>query len=520
VGSLPLFLRQKTTRRIPSAPLLVWSAVRGSPSRYARFRAEFDSYNRGARLVIPRNVEGHMAEGVELGASPSPQADLHAGNPRPRRRPALIAIITVVIVIGATFSVYEVYQVTRPGASPYPPPPPGWVTFRTAWADVSGDFADLAQGPWTVAFAEGVAADAPWSPPISIFGVNPGCAKELSGISTLTYWNSSAYPYSDSPNVYSSGAAPLWTFVFNGTGTPAFVASWVAGQVVDNAVLEPTSPCIRFGDFYASPSLSIRPSGVADSDAIPAAVRATTLPPLNWYFPAPGFPQPPSPFFAAYFLSSSVLPAIDGNANRWNVDYGECGMEGQIGSNFTMAEFQFNSSDLEEPSESAVPLYPCFDSEYLLEMNRTTIVTPPSPSGVYLEWTLNWSFISSAVPPKWTASDLNTSLIQWEIGPPGIFMFPGWQPSAAVCGAENPGFANCMPPSQGWYVVLLNSNGSWLDSYPTVANGTAWSIPSVSLSLGDRIVFVGAAGNANGNLLWVHRAEEPAVFLEEESGSS
>jgi hypothetical protein len=96
-------------------------------------------------------------------------------------------------------------------------------------------------------YAEGVASDSPWSPPAVFWAEDPpglpnACVAQLSGISTLTFWNESAYPNSSSPTVSTSGAAPLWTFVLHGAATPTFVASWLAGRVIPNGALQASSP--------------------------------------------------------------------------------------------------------------------------------------------------------------------------------------------------------------------------------------------------------------------------------------
>ncbi len=442
-----------------------------------------------------------------------PSSGSPAGPSGPTARHALIAVVVTTLVVVATVSFYAVSEPPQPTTSQYPVAPHGWATFRTAWAGVATAFDGLAPGPWTIVFAEGLATDAPWSPPTSLPNafLDPACGAQLSGVSTLTFWNASAYPASNSSSVYSSGAAPLWTFVFSGADTPTFVASWVAGQVVVNAALGPTSPCMTSGEFVGTPSMDVQPSVDVDSNAIAAAVIAASQPGLpGASFPVP---TPPSPSFAAYFPGPVFLPEGGVNPGRWPVVYGECGMAGQFGSNFTIAYYSFNSVSAQGGLNMWSYGYPCFDTEYVVTENATVLGTPPSPNGTYLEWSLNWTFLTSAVPPIWTASELTTSLFRWAIGPPGVALFPGYQDSGALCNQTTPVIEDCTPPPHGWYVVLLDRNGTWLDSYPTIANGTSWSISGVPLAPGDRILFVGSAGNQNGNGLWIPSGGEPAVFL-------
>ncbi|MGP8074937.1 MAG: hypothetical protein ACLP74_08010 [Thermoplasmata archaeon] len=426
----------------------------------------------------------------------------------------MIVVVIIVIAASAAVSVYAWHVVTQSNPAGYPPPPAGWTTYHTAWSAVVNAFGGFASGAWTIVFVEGVAADAPWSPPADLWGgtspeIWDPCAAQLSGVSALTFWNSSAYPYSDSPDVFSSGAAPLWTFIFNGTGTPTFVATWLVGHVVINAALGSTSPCMLLSVFNSPPSEDAHPSTEVDSNVIAAA--AFTESQVQLPNPPPPVPSPGEEAFALYMPGPErLLPSTISGANQWTVSYGKCGMPGELGSTFTMGEYPFNGTT-GQGGEWLTSTIACYDTYYLLNMTSVPIPTPPSSSGVYREWNLNWSIFTSAVPATWSAADLTTSLLGWQLqssSPP----FSLQQSSSAVCGPADPGVANCTPPTQGWYAVLLNSNGSWLDSYPSVANGTAWTVPGVSLIPDDLVLFVSAAGVSTSASFQTAFGTEPTVF--------
>jgi hypothetical protein len=425
--------------------------------------------------------------------------------------------VIVAVVVAAGLGAFEVDQALRVSASPYPSPPSGWATFDTAWSDVSNGFAAFANGSWTVSFAEGVAADGPWSPPAALLGGtrptlwNP-CAAELSGISTLTFWNDSAYPSSDSPNVFSSGTAPLWTFVFNGTGTLTFVATWLSGHVILNAALYPESACHQLGVFHWNPWDAPQPSVELDSNAI-ATDAVQEGPEVGQFSPLLGgenpVPTPPAAGAALYFPGKEMLPSTVEGANLWTVAYVACGLPGELGTYAMLTGLQFNGTT-GAGGEWFTSKVPCYDSYYDLGTNRTTLLHPPNSSGVYREWKLNISFYSSAVPPTWSLGSLNTSLLQWQLQE---FATPNslTPPAATVCGPQNPGFANCTPPSRGWYAVLLGANGGWLDSYPSTANGTAWTVADVPITTGDAIAFVGAPGTLTSDVFETPFCGEPCV---------
>jgi hypothetical protein len=418
---------------------------------------------------------------------------------RGRHRRTIIAIVIVVIVVVAGVATYEAYEVTHTSGPAYPTPPAGWVTFRTAWSDVSQAFSGLASGPWSIYFAEGAAADGPWSPPAALWAAFPpafweGCFGTLSGVSTMTFWNSSLYPHSDSTNVFSSGAAPLWTFAFNGTGTSMFVASWLEGHVIVNAAAAPDSSCFNFFKFDIQQNSLVNPSRELDSNAI--ASEAAGL--ADSSFPSspgsPSVPQPSQKAFALYFPGQELFLPATTTGFQWTLAYGNCGLDGQLGSIFNFEAYLFNGTQTVNGFGIMTTEESCFDSYYLLNMSQVAVQAPPNASGRFAEWNLTWGFVSSAVPATWSESDLSTSMIHWQLKNWSTPPFANYPPTAAICGPTEPNVSACTPPTQGWYAVLLNQSGHWLDSYPSTQNGTAWTIPNVVLIPGDRILFVAAAG--------------------------
>ena len=460
-----------------------------------------------------------LGEAPESHPSRRPVAALSEGN-RGNRRRAAVALGLVVLVVTATLSVYEIYFVPSKGTREpsYPSPPTGWATFRTAWSSVAHAFEGFANGSWTVRFAEGAAADAPWSPPAVLWDqTNPpdwdACAGQLSGVSTLTFWNSSQYPFSTSSTTFSSGSAPLWTFIFNGTGTSTFVVSWLRGQVIINGDLGPASPCFSLGPpwngvFGSSGLGPVSPGSELDSNEIASAAIAEGPSAAQGHVDL--VPVPPTPAFALYFPGPQSVPITVNAPNTWVVSYGECGMAGQLGSSFTLTDYLFNATTGVGNQWFSTHLT-CSDAYYLLNMTRRPVLNPPSPSGVYREWNVTSSFLSSAIPPAWSPSDLSTSLLQWRVittGNTGTSI----PPAQAGCGTSSLNLSSCPAPSSGWYAVLLSTNGAWLDSYPTVANGTAWIVPGLQVADGDRMVLVGSAGLPSTATFQTVFDTEPTVY--------
>ena len=444
---------------------------------------------------------------VELG---NPEHPEDAGSSHRRRRSptsrriAVLSIAVVLIVIVATLAGYYALHGTSGSTSPYPSPPAGWSTFRSAWATVSSTFAALSAGSFTLLYAAGVASDSPWSPPAILWAEEDPtnwseCAAQLSGISTLTFWNESAYPSSKAATVFTSGAAPLWTFVFRGEDTPTIVATWLTGKVVLNGALEPSSPCFSLSGpieqvFTGFAGGSIDYSSYADSDVVAAkAVAAGALSPAA----SPGK-------VILYFAGPQNTPVTVYAGPSWVMDSAPCGWTAALGDSFEQTIYTFNSSSGQPTDFVANASWTCSDAYFELNMTNASI-SPPNSSGLYQDWSLSWSLLSSAVPTKWTVASLTTSMLLWHV----LGAFPS---APAVCTSPSPNLSSCAPPSSGWYAVLTSAEGAWLDSYPTSANGTQWTISDLSVVPGDRILFVGAPGFSLGETFRPYFDTEPTVF--------
>jgi hypothetical protein len=442
---------------------------------------------------------------------------------RPGHRRVLLGVVVAFVALAVAAAAITEYGSPAPSNGPPPPGgPTGWTTFHSAWNATAVAFASDGSGAWQIDFAEGAAADAPWSPPISLWDVyqpdtwNP-CAAQLSGISTLTYWNASDYPASRALDVFSSGTAPLWTFVFHRSGTPTYVASWVAGQVVTNAALAPTSPCLGL-DIFSNPGfLSVDPSTEVDSNTI--AVRAMEVSANSSSLPVgerPGsVPSPAAPAFALYFPGRELLPFFSETADTWTVAYGACGFAGELGRPYQLTGYSFNSTT-GSPGGYFFGNASCFDAYYSLGLAPAVVPNPP-PSGLYRGWSVNVSFFSSAVPAVWSAQRLTTAALQFRLAgfDPPYALIPA---VPARCGPDDPGLANCTAPTAGWYAVLLGRTGNWLDSFPSPSNASAWTVSAVPVVTGDEIVYAGALGIPTNSTFETPFGTEPTVSASEPLG--
>lgn len=410
---------------------------------------------------------------------------------RPRH---VVRTSLVVIVAALTASAGAAFYLERPfstAPAAYSVPPAGWATFDTAWNDVAESLAGFANGSWTISFAEGVAADEPWSPPASYYGtVWSSCETQLSGISTLTFWNASEYPASQSPDDFSSGSAPLWTFIFNGTGTQTFVVTWLLDKIILNGAVESGSPCFDTGLFtdYGRP---INPALWLDSSVIAGEVDQANAAALT----APSgtseaLPVPPAPGAALYFPGTQAFAGGWGGPPEWSFVYSTCGLEDRYGNS---AFFAYTpSATTRGPTAPMIAgTFPCYRTDYLVQLSATPGFQPQDRDGAYFEWEANVSFLTSAVPAMWNLTDLSTSLFGLSLTY-NSSLFGEEPPSiAAECGPGSTGLSSCPIPDSGWYGVLLSRNGTWLDSFPASPNGTRWTVTGVPLASQDVFALLG-----------------------------
>jgi hypothetical protein len=409
--------------------------------------------------------------------------------------PASRKIIALAIAAGAVLgSALVVYTSTLPQGHTIPPPSTEWATFDGSEPAVQRVVQALPGGPWNLTFAQGVAASGPWSTPatwISLAwdgGMNVtinNCLMGVEGISVISPWNNSLYPVVTSPNVFTSGSAPLWTYIFQGISGARVVASWYAGTVTLNDRLPAGSPCAQLFPLLQNSGTFVA-SRVVDSSI--AAQQALKL-------GGSAFLARTTPAIAVYVLGSPYLGWTGGPLHQWTIEYGTCGLQGSFGQRTSFYDYAVNLTT-GKPNLGGNGSGPCFRWLYDLHLQLIANQSYPGAAGYSWEWNESISFLTSQVPTKLQATSLTTDLFGLSLFTNGILPFTVPIPSAAaVCTPTHPGVANCTPPAHGWYGVLLGANGSWLDSFPSVANGSSWTVPgALVVPNGDRLLLVASPG--------------------------
>jgi hypothetical protein len=370
-----------------------------------------------------------------------------------------------------------------------PAPPPGWVTFSTAAQKIDPFTTGTPGGPWNISLAEGVAAAGPWSPTLSMWGLNASwaptiaaCQSLLSGPSVFTFWSASEYPEATGPAVFESGGAGLWTFAYlNATGA-ALVISVLDGKASLNGVVPAHSACASIGGPFRNQTAYLNPSNVSDPSGFAAS---------SYQWLGEGRSSPPSATSAFYILGNPAVPVAynaPGYNQEWSTYYGTCGAPGVNGQVTYDGAPQLDPKEPGYLDQVTVGNY-CYQSMDALLMGGKTLWS--SGGTFYASWPVNVLLDSSARPVVSTPAPLTTNLFSMSMmlnssDGPFSFQFNTAQPQCSV--GET--ISSCVSQPQSWYAVLLGPTGTVLDTFPSFAGSSAWTVANTTISTADQLVLV------------------------------
>lgn len=373
---------------------------------------------------------------------------------------------------------------------PPAPPPAGWVTFDTANQMIAPMVSHTPGGPWSISLAEGVAALGPWSPTLSMWGLNVSWAPEiaacqslLTGASLFTFWNASEYPSARGSGVFDSGAAGLWSFVYLNDSGAALVLSVFHGKAQLNGALPGGSACSEFGGPFRAPTSYLNPANVSDPSSFAStAYRAITT----------GLANGGGPSTAFYILGNPALPVsflAPGYNQEWSTFYGTCGIPGVDG------RVTYDSAP------QAIPGHPGLNEQVTVG-NYCYQNLDGITQGVkslwnfggtfYASWPISILLDSSARPAATSTPPLNTSDFHMEVmldsglGPFSV-QYTSGQPTCSVGTSSLPA---CTAEPMTWFAALLNPSGTIVDTYPSISGATTWTVANVTVSTNDQIVLI------------------------------
>lgn len=371
-----------------------------------------------------------------------------------------------------------------------PPPPTGWVTFTAAVQMMEPLTSATAGGPWNISLAEGVAASGPWSPTLSMWGLNASwaptiaaCQSLLAGASVFTFWNDTEYPQATGPAVFESGAAGLWTFAYLNASGAALVMSVLDGKASVNGVVPAHSACAAIGGPFRPQTAYLNPANVSDPSGFAAS---------SYLWLSGGRAGPPAATAAFYILGNPAVPVAyyaPGYNQEWSTYYGTCGAPGVNGQVTYDGAPQLIPKEPGYLEQVTVGNY-CYQSmDAMLAGAKTTW---SSGASFYASWPLTVLLDSSARPVVGSPAPLTTSLFRMSImlnssQGPYSFAFQTAQPQCSV-GAS--ALSSCVSQPQTWYAVLLGPTGTVIDTYPSFAGSNTWTVSNLTISSADHLVLV------------------------------
>ncbi len=370
-----------------------------------------------------------------------------------------------------------------------PAPPSSWTTFSGASQMVAPMIAGTAGGPWNVSLVEGVAASGPWSPTLSMWGLNgswastiASCQSLLAGPSVFTFWNNTEYPSASGPAVFESGGAGLWSFVYLNASGAALVLSVIGAHAQLNGVVPPHSACAQIGGPFRAPTSYLNTANVTSPSTF--AVDS-----YSWL--TAGGNAPATGTAAFYILGNPAVPVAfyaPGYNQEWSTYYGTCGAPGVNG--------QTTYSGAPQP----IPQRPGYLEEVTVGnyCYQSMDALMPGPKEIwnitgtfYASWPLS-VLVDSSTRPATQAVAPTTSLFQLGVllnstEGPFSFKFASGQPR---CVPGDPTVSDCLSEPLSWYAALVGPTGAVLDTFPTFAGAHSWTDANVSITSDDHLVLV------------------------------
>ncbi|MFZ0891282.1 MAG: hypothetical protein WB778_06250 [Thermoplasmata archaeon] len=394
---------------------------------------------------------------------------------RVRRLSAVVITLALIIAVTAGAGAWYLFSESHPNASSKSDGP----TFYQAIASVNGSVANISGGPWTLFGVWGIASPLPFAPnALGWFENNltvNSCGAQFNG---LTLWNGSIPLFNGS---FDSGTAPFWQFAFYSNSSQSIlIATNVLGFAKVYPPMAMTSECAKATGLGADPwnwspiLIPFPPNSPIMAESAWNAIGE------KWMAQNPAG-------FERYVFGYSYWGS--GNPIGRTIGYLRCGEVGAtavqpvvdviLNDNGTSNSF-FNGTQgcgnviSLGPPPVLDPYGVNFSAPSLSEGNGTTYV--------------NVSF--QATHDSGNDTDAG-GLVSWMAtlrlnNSTGVDL-PSVIPD---CSTWVPSLSDCRADGSGWYAVLLSSSGKWIDSFPSISNGTVWNIPNVSIVSNQYLVIV------------------------------
>jgi hypothetical protein len=402
---------------------------------------------------------------------------------RPLNQTAAFTGITVALVLVA-----YTFPSVIPGPAA-PPPPAGWTTFRQASNLIAPTLQQTRGGPWSLTLAEGVASASPWSPALSMWTANAtvlssilACQSYLSGPGLFTFWSPSLYPAATNPRSFASGAAGLWTFVFQNPYGHSLVLSVLGGSVVTNGLVDPGTACHGLGGPFAPTTSYLNLANATD----PTQFAANSY---SWISSGESPSNLPSTAF--YILGNPVVPVAyveHGYNQEWSAYYGSCGSPGVNGF------VTYSGAPQSIPTRPGYVEELTFGSYCYQSMAGVTgvhKVLSGTNTTFYAQWPLQVTLATSSVQtgraPALTTGVFGLDVLLNSSNGPYSLEFNSGTPN---CSPGALSISACTAANNSWYAALVTPNGVVLDTFPSYGGGDNWTLGTATVVSGDSLVLV------------------------------
>ncbi|MGD0588356.1 MAG: hypothetical protein ABSA63_06135 [Thermoplasmata archaeon] len=355
-----------------------------------------------------------------------------------------------------------------------PSNPGNGLTFEQAFASVNATLASSAGGPWQPTSILGIATQLP-AAPLPNYKDSLNQTMRLCGaLPGVTVWNSSGIPVFT--GTLNSGAAPFWSFIFkNASGSYTFATN-LQGQVQIDVPSVTLTNCVQA-------------AGIGSSYFVNPSVDTPTVSQVAYSAAGRNFSVEFSPLAEYYVLGNDQILEPDASPFGWVVNYFRCDTVGVAGiQNYTAVGVLTSAGKSTTFVDNG--WLSCNLSNYQVDfglVSRNATTSFGSTTDVRLPF---------QVTSKGVLSDNRTLYDGWG--------FLSWMSKVQVLGGNGtalpvstttclswvPSLADCPSSGLGWFAVLLSQNGAWLDSYPSISDSPAWTIPNVIVSSQDQMVIV------------------------------
>ncbi len=368
------------------------------------------------------------------------------------------------------------------------------MTSGQAYSEANSTVARIPGGPWGLVSMQGFVADGLATP----FGEDQAASQGLAGPNT---WNLSAVGTLNA--TLWSGRSLFWQLMFMNASTSMAFVEVAESEVYEQGPIGPTNPCVKgletswWGMFSSEPAsywlpgsqfdeqLGLTAEALNSSDWAPtAATHLANRSAESWVR-----------IMAVYTLGWTDLSLVDWSNATWLAWYQSCGLPGlnpyrpyaetgwTLGADPSVFYGQL-SGMLSCPVVQGSP----FNFTYSLE--------PASVSPEIIEYGLHIGFGGNG---SWfynsSADSLSAWMIEMNLNSSTGAPIPAASPN---CPLQRPNLSGCAPPPSGWYAVLLSPTGWVLDTYPSTAGATSWTVPNVAVTNADTLAIV-SSGSLHGS---------------------